>query len=390
MPDQVTAAGLQVEDLNSIISGITTGLETAYGVTINTESNSPDGQMIGIFAQSAEDLRELIVDVYNSFDPDSAYGTLLDARVALNGVTRNAGTYTQAYVLVTVTEALTIPGQDVLSGTIFTVSDNSGNQYQLKVSHTFSGAGSTSLLFQALNIGQVVTQPNTITQIVTAFLGVTTVNNPSISSDVIGNNEETDAQLKVRRAKMFYLSADGSAASMAAAVLAVPGVIDAYVFENDTGTAVGIIPAHGVYVVVNGGASSQIGLALYSKKNAGSNMAGSITYVVSRPNSQTITVKWDAAVSQDFFARFGITPVTGSAPSSTLVKDSLSAALAGFYHINQVANIGDIVSAMLTLFPSVYITAVAVSPDGSSWGDTVDPTALLNFLNLPSANITIL
>lgn len=392
--DQVTAAGLEVEDLASIVAQITNGLQTAYGVTINTDSNSPDGQMINIFAQSAEDLRELLVDAYNSFDPDSAYGTLLDARVALNGVTRNAGTFTQADVLVTVTEALTLPGLDVLisdpTATVFTVSDNAGNQYQLITSHTFSGAGSTTLIFQAVDIGQIVTQPNTITGIVTSFIGVTAVNNPSVSSDVIGNNEETDAQLKVRRAKMFYLAANGSAAAMAAAVLAVPGVVDAYVFENDTGTAVGVIPAHGVYVVVNGGMGSLIGQALYSKKNAGSNMAGSITFSVSRPNSQTITVKWDAAVQQDFFARFGITPVTGATPSNLVVQDALSAELAGFYHINQVASIGDIVSAMLTAFPNVYITAVAVSPDGSSWGDTVDPAVLKNYLNLPAANITIL
>jgi hypothetical protein len=392
--DAVTPAGLTVEDLASITSDITNGLQAAYGVTINTDQNSPDGQMIGIFSQAAVDLRELLVDVYNSFDPDAAYGTLLDARVALNGVVRNMGTFTQARVAVTATTSVTLPGLDVLianpGATVFTVSDGSGNQYQLISSYSFGGPATQTLVFQAANIGQVVTQPNTITVVVTPIVGISSVNNPSTASDVIGLNEETDAQLKVRRAKMFYLSADGSSASIAAAIMAVTGVIDAYVYENNTGSAIGVIPAHGVYIVVRGGAAASIGQAIYSKKNAGSAMAGAVTYTVSRPNSQTITVSWDSAVEQDFYARFGITPVTGSAPSNLVVEEDLAAQLAGFYRINQTATIGDVVAAMLKLFPNIYITAVAVSPDNSSWGDTVAPTALKNYLVLPQANITIL
>ena len=51
-----------------------------------------------------------------------------------------------------------------------TVADQAGNLYQLLTSHTFSGAGSATLTFVAVNIGQTLTSANTITTITTPLL----------------------------------------------------------------------------------------------------------------------------------------------------------------------------------------------------------------------------
>ena len=97
----ITASGLAIESLPNIISWLTSQFQAIYGNDINLNSNSPDGQLLNIFAQASIDQLELLLDTYNGFAVDSAYGTRLDQLVALNGLARLQGTSTIAYVLVT-------------------------------------------------------------------------------------------------------------------------------------------------------------------------------------------------------------------------------------------------------------------------------------------------
>ena len=94
MTDVVDSNGLQVSSNTELVSQLTTSFQNIYGNDINIGQNSPDGQMINIFAQGGTDIRELLVQLYNSFDPDNCSGRLLDERCALNNVFRKAGTFT--------------------------------------------------------------------------------------------------------------------------------------------------------------------------------------------------------------------------------------------------------------------------------------------------------
>ena len=153
--------GLTIESQSQIVADLTAGMQTIYGASINVNSNSPDGQFINLMAQVLIDLLELVQAVYNSFSVASAYGTQLDNRVALNGLQRQAGTYTVAQVNITVSGAVTLYGLDQPTHTTFTVADSTGNKFQLAVTHVFSGAGNATLAFQSAVIGQVQTTPNT-------------------------------------------------------------------------------------------------------------------------------------------------------------------------------------------------------------------------------------
>src|SRR3990172_6160373 len=101
MPNILDANGLQVKTLTEVTDALEEAYRSIYGADINLGSNSPDGQVIGILAQAIVDNLELLVQVYNSFAVESAFGVVLDQRVALNGVARRQGTYTQAMVSVT-------------------------------------------------------------------------------------------------------------------------------------------------------------------------------------------------------------------------------------------------------------------------------------------------
>lgn len=392
MPNQVTVAGLEIKSVTDITANLTAGMQAIYGADINVSQNSPDGQLINIFAQVAADNLVLLQDVYNSFSVELAYGTVLDQRVALNGLARIPGTYTETNVTITVDRAVTLTGQDALltdpAAVVFTVADDAGNQFQLETTHAFVSAGSAALAFKSKVIGQIETTLNTITNQVTTVLGVTAVNNPS-AAITTGVNEETDAQLKVRHAQMFKLAAYGPADAVRAAMLTVDNVIDAYVIENATSGTVNSVPRNSIWPIVNGGTSADVAAAIYAKKAPGTGMFGAITVSVLRPQGNSIDIKFDRAVTEDLYVQFGLVAVyTGAAWDNTAVKAALVLALQ--YKLNQTATIGDIVKALAVIVPQAYVTSPGVSDDGMSYGDNIATTSAKYYFVLAVARVNIL
>lgn len=458
MPNTLDANGLQVASTSEIVASITAQLKAVYGDDINVNPNSPDGQNINIFAQSVEDMLETLLDTYNIFFVDSAYGSILDQLVALNGITRNQGSFTEIFVQVTATQALTLPGQN--TPTPFTVSDDAGNQYQLGTSYVFGGAGTVTVAFIATVLGRVEVLPNTITNIITTTLGVTGVNNPAFAATTpgtitsgspiitgiastagmtkgmllssasaffptgttvlsvdsgtqihasanatggapttenitvatppndIGVPEENDVQLKVRRAKSFYLQSVGPAQAVRAALLSTLNVIDAYVAENVTASDADGVPAHGIWVIVNGGAPADIAAAIFGKKGEGSNMVGGQTYTITLPQGNSWTGKWDNALAENFYVELTLNPrITGQVFDLTIDKAALAAAL--IYKLGERASIGDIVLAMAAIEPNAVLSTVGVSTDNISFEDIITPSDFQHYFFLPVANITM-
>ncbi|MCX5794965.1 MAG: baseplate J/gp47 family protein [Elusimicrobia bacterium] len=312
----------------------------------------------------------------------------LDQRVALNGISRKVGTYTVAYVIITSDRAQTLPGLDQTALPAYKVSDEAGNQFQLVASHTFSAAGSASLAFRAVNIGQVLTTPNTITNQITTTLGVTAVNNPDTSGDVPGTDEETDAQLKARRGKSFSLAATGPADAIRAAILDMDDVSDAAVIENDTGDPVNGVPAHSIWCIVTGGTEADIAQAIYSKKAPGCGMKGSVTHDITRPQGNTFTAQWDVSSTQALYIQFAIVPrVAGLTFNNDAIKASLAAAMV--YKLLQNPSIGDVVMAMQTIEPNAIVTSVAVSVDGDDWQQVVTPDSADKYFTVAVGDISI-
>lgn len=390
MPNQITSDGLEIKSVSDIVSDITASMQTIYGSDINVDSNSPDGQLINIFAQASEDLLELLLAVYNTFSVDKSFGVYLDQRVALNGIARRQGTYTETNVTVTTVGSINLVGLDALvadpTAQVFTVSDGTGNQFYLEESVATSN-GANVLVFRAKAIGLVETVPNTITNQVTVVQGVTSVNNPAVASSV-GVNEETDTELKIRHAKMFFLASTGPSEAIQAALLAIADVTDALVVQNDTDSPVSSIPAYSIWAIVDGGTDAEVGTAIYNKKAPGCGMKGSHTYVVARPNGTSFTAKFDRAISEDLYIAFTFTAITtGLLFDTAAIKESLVETL--IYKLNQPATIGDIVIAMHTIEPRGIVSVVGVSSDGMSYVDILHPSDYQHKLVLTAGRIDI-
>jgi len=265
----------------------------------NLNPNSPDSNLINIFAQAKEDVLQYAQQIYNSFNPQLAVGTVLDARCAINGVIRQGGTYTQQPILVTPAATATYPfsiyGIDQQPLTPFSVSDGSGNIYQLVGTYTFTSSTPQSLLFQAANQGPVQSALNTITTIVSVSTSVGSVNNPTIYNS-LGQLEESDSALRIRRASSVSLPSKGYLQGLYAGLLTVPGVVYAVVYENDSNVTTNGIPPHSIWVIIDTNTTltdslkQQIAEIIYVKRNAGCGQTNSGTGGTGTANLSGTTV----------------------------------------------------------------------------------------------------
>jgi hypothetical protein len=310
MPNTLNADGLTTKTRAELLSELTSDFETIYGSDINLDSDTPDGQILGIFIQSYLDLLDLLSQVYNSFDPDNAIGVVLDQRVAINGIQRQSGTFTVTNITVVTDQALNLYGLDQSVEEVFTVQDDAGNQFQLIDTYSAPGSGSHVLAFQAAEPGEVLTIPNTITTPVTIVLGVTSVNNPT-SFTTLGINEETDNELKLRRRRSVSLASQGYLAGLLAALENLTGMNSAFVYENNTAaTDADGVPSHSIWVIVSGTASDEdIANAIYQKRNAGCGMFGSESYTITQIDGSPFIINWDEVIQENLFIKFKATSI---------------------------------------------------------------------------------
>lgn len=393
MPDLIDSTGLQVktraEIVSEIVDGTTSyrGLKSIYGQDINLEANSPDAQFVNIFAQAAVDLREMMVSVYQSFDPDKAVGRILDARCAINGIFRNAGSYSTVLVNITTDRGLLLPGLDDYPEVgAFTVADGSNTKFSL-VSSTSVTTGTTGLTFQALTLGATTITPHALTFISTPTLGVTGVDNPSAAISV-GTNEETDAQLRVRRMKAMALPARSSFDSMLSAVEAVEGVTQVALYENTTGsTDAHGVAAHGIWLVVSGGADANIASAVYARRPMGTPMQGSTTVSVVQVDGSTFPVQFSRPTPELLYIDVTLASTNGefidyAGLGYRFLQESS-------YLIGASADSTDVVTRFRALQSNVLVTDEGVSLSAGSYVAQVAPSTVDKQFYLTDASITI-
>lgn len=390
MPNSIGPTGLTTATRAELVDSLTAAMESIYGDDINVGPDTPDGQMINIFVQAVLDNLDLVMQVYNQFDPDNAIGAVLDQRVAINGIQRQAGTYSITNVTITASQALNLFGLEQTDQPVFTVADNAGNQWRLINSQTIGAPGVYVFAFQAAEPGAVLTVPNTITVPVTIVLGVSSINNPTTYT-TLGINEESDAALKIRRQVSVSLPSQGFYAGLLAALLNINGVTSAFVYENTTGSTDGNgVPSHSIWVIVAGTApAADIANAIYTKRNAGCGMKGDVTYVVTQVDGTPFVVRWDTVEAEDLFIKFTATSLDGvNPPNIALILEQLPIIFAP--GVNEQVNVNDLATLVQQIDNNTLVTNAGFSTSlGGSYTPVLSPTLKKNFFAVSEANIII-
>ncbi len=368
MPNVLDATGLTVQTREELVTYFTEQFQAIYGADINLSSDTPDGQMLNIFVQAILNVQDLIVSVYNSFDPDNAIGNVLDQRVTINGIQRQSGTYTVTPITLVNSTSVNLYGvdqeDDADAQAVYTISDNAGNRWVLLDTELGLTAGTHSLSFRALLPGEQLTIPNTITTQVTIVLGVTSVNNPATYSS-LGVNEESDASLRVRRQQAVSLASQGYLAGLLAALENIDGVTSAFVYENISSvTDSDGVPGHSIWVIVAGaGAEADIAEAIYTKRNAGCGMFGAESYDITQVDGSLFTVYWDNFITRNLFIAFTATSIDGiQPPNIEAIREGLVTSFTpGVY---EQVDINGLATAVQAIDPNTLVTAAGFSTAG--------------------------
>lgn len=391
MPNTLGPTGLILKTQAELIAEYSGAMRSIYGPDINLASDSPDGQMLFIFTQSVMDLQDLLLQIYNSFDPDNAIGNVLDQRVAINGIQRQAGTHTTTNITVVVSQAVTLYGVDQAVNAPYTVADNEGNQWELLESVAVPSTGTYIYAFRAVLPGAILSVPNTIQTPVSIVLGVVSVNNPTTYT-TLGLDEESDVDLKIRRQKSVSLSSQGYLQGLLAAIENISGVVAAFVYENVTGSTDGDgIPSHSIWVIVSGAPSpSAVANAIYTKRNAGCGMKGDQTFNIAQADGTTFTVRWDWVEEEDLFIKFTATSLDGvNPPNIAAIREGLVSVFAP--GVNEQVNINDLATLVQQIDNNTLVTSAGFSTtSGGAYTNTLSPTAKNKQFVVSEDNIIII
>ena len=149
------------------------------------------------------------------------------------------------------------------------------------------------ITFVSEEVGDIVMQDNTITNIVTAVTGLESVTN--ISKHTPGRLRETDSELRTAYLKRVFNLSSRMCDSIASSLLQnVSGVKTVAVYENDTNvTDSWGRPPHSVEAVVEGGGDAEIAREILKTKAAGIQTHGSVTVNVPDAYDSTIPVHFN-------------------------------------------------------------------------------------------------
>lgn len=397
MADSITSSGLQVDNYETLLAAIQNALNGIYaqdGDSINFNSETPDGQLTNIYAQAGTDIRELAQEVYNSFNPDKCTGRVQDSRYAINFIFRKGGTFTIQNIDVTVNQTVELQGLDSsyndINASSYTVSDNAGNLWYL-IDTTTITAGTHSLPFRSQNMGLVQPTIGTITNQVTKVLGVTSVIN-SVAPTTLGVSQETDTQFSIRRNRSTATKGQNNLDAMEGQLLDLDGVSDVTIWINkDNETDSTGTPPHTVWVIIEGGANSDIGAIIY-QNSCGLPTRGEVTVNMLTVSGQEFPTSFDRAKPIPLYIRFDF-KLTTALPATDLssIKNTLAESLT--YNLNETAETSKITEAasqaLLSNGGGGYALNAEISTDGTTWTDYIPSASLQNKFVVDSTRIII-
>jgi uncharacterized phage protein gp47/JayE len=253
--------GIHVPPFTAILNGIVEDYQSIYGADVYVNSDSQDGQFLGLLATAVDDTYAGVLAAYNAFSPATAQGVGLSTVVKINGIEREVPTNSTAVV--------TVIGQANTTITNGRVQDKLQNTWNLPASVLIPAAGQINVTATAVNPGALQAAPNTLTTIANPQPGWQTVTNPQAA--VVGAPVQTDAQLRITQSQSTMIPSISLNQSLQGQLLDLPGVTLAQVFENDTNVVDPTtgIPGSAISCVVAGGQVQDIINVIGTSKGQG-------------------------------------------------------------------------------------------------------------------------
>ena len=285
-PPFIGPSGLSLPQYQDYLGLYTSAWLSIYGPGEYLGIDAAGYQLCSMFALSMNDLGNAVQQDYNNRSPVTAVGAALDTDVAYNGLVRKAASYSTCPVTITGTATV------ISNGKVQDSVPQQGYLWDLPPTVIIPSGGSITTVVTCEVIGAVNAITGQINLIATPTAGWVSVTNASPAT--LGQPVETDSQLRTRQAISTELPSITLLAGTAAAVAAVPGVVDSLCLENPTGSAITTWPLpssvpswygppHSVTCIVEGGTLLDVATAIYNNRGIGPLTNGTTTQPVVDP-----------------------------------------------------------------------------------------------------------
>ncbi len=255
----IDTAGFHMPSYIDIRDDMIEEAKNIFGLDIYLSEDSQDYQFISVFALKIYDTLKLAEMVYNNRGPSTAAGSGLDGIVKLNGLSRKAAQHSKCTVKI-----VGDPNTTIINGVVSDVLKNKWDIPDTVIPDT--GFIYVKAISQAA--GGVIAEIGSIKHIETPTQGWKEVCNEEPAE--IGNDTETDAELKSRQAVSTAQPSRTVLIGIIGAVAAVKNIKRYKIYENDTNfTDENTVPAHSICVVAEDGDSIEIAEAIYKHKTPG-------------------------------------------------------------------------------------------------------------------------
>ena len=383
-----TPSGLKIRTFDEIYQELVTRFKAVYGNDINVDYNTPDGQRLSLLAQIVLDMETFCLNLYNQMDADFASADWLNKLIKYAGIYRRPPSRSQVDVVVETDRDLILPAGYTLRDTL--------DQLWVIDAPVSVSTGDTTVTFSSKLFGDYSTAPNTVTAFDTIVIGVLTVTNPSAS--IIGRDEESDEDLRIRRSNSLENPAFSTVGSLASKLLNLPSVIDVMVYENDTETTDvdRDMTPKSIWAIVEGGNVNEITETIIKQKTGGCFLKGDVTNdyneLIVRPDGSTFNiiheVRFDRPVLQTLKIRLDAKRTDAALPVDVAaMKNHL---LTFKTRIGQPIKASEFYSFAYRTGTNFILSALEISKNGgSTWTDeqlTPDYDGRFNFV---AADITI-
>lgn len=373
-----TTEGFVIPASLDVLDGVLADWNAAFGGQMNLDQTTPHGQLAVSQAALVDFAYQTFLFYTQQVDPAFATGRMQDAIGRIYFMTRVPASSTVVSCVCTGLAGTIIP-----AGALAVAAD--GTLYSATGGGTIPVSGSITLEFSAVTTGPINAPAGTVNAIYKAISGWDTITNPT--AGVVGADAESTHDFEIRRKNSVAANGAGSLPAILGAVLAVSGVVDAYVTENTSNTAQTIggvsLNPNSVYVAALGGTDADVAKALWTKKSPGCNYNGSTVVTVQDTNSGYATPYPSYSVS---FTRptylatiMAVTiPNTTAVPADALaqIQTAVASAFAG-------TDGGERVRIGATLFASRFYAGIAAL---GSWAKVI--SVEIGSSNSPGAAFT--
>ena len=293
----LSGLGFEIKRQPEIVAEINADQILAFGEDLALDPSSPDAQLNGLLSDMIANLWEKGLDIYSNLDPRTANGIMLDRISAIAGVARLQASPSTVTVTLSGTIGAVIP-----AGTLFSADEIPNVKFSLDVETVLDGIGVASAEATANTLGAIIVAKNVITKIDTPVSGLDTVLNTSAGQT--GIDQETDEELRARRANSISLGSSTMIESIYSNVANTEGVDRTKIYENiDVSPDANGVPAHSLEIFARGGQDSEVSKAIATTRSLGCGLHGTTTAPYIDSNGFSHAVKFSRPVDVPVFVK---------------------------------------------------------------------------------------